>query len=157
MGARTASLAFALALAGTIAADAQAPRPQEAPAGPAPAQATAPAPAAPAQAPAQPPPKPFTLEVAVDVVSVTAVVFDKSGHFVRGLGTKDIALLEDGVPQEVSYFREASSQGDAAERVPLGRARPRHERQHQPEPQLPQGGGPQLRLQARGGWTRRSS
>ncbi len=119
MGARTASLAFALALAGTIAADAQAPRPQEAPAGPAPAQAAAPAPAAPAQAPAQPPPKPFTLEVAVDVVSVTAVVFDKSGHFVRGLGTKDITLLEDGVPQEVSYFREASSQGDASERVPL--------------------------------------
>ena len=73
------------------------------------------------QAPAgqQPPVKPFTLEVEVDVVSVTAVVFDKSGNFVRGLGPKDVELLEGGVKQEVSYFREATSQGDAAERVPL--------------------------------------
>jgi VWFA-related protein len=74
-----------------------------------------------AQAPAdqQPPVKPFTLEVNVDVVSVTAVVFDKSGKPVRGLGPKDVALFENGVRQEVSYFREASSQGDAAEHVPL--------------------------------------
>jgi Ca-activated chloride channel family protein len=74
-----------------------------------------------AQAPAdqQPPAKPFTLEVEVDVVSVTAVVFDKSGKFVRGLGPGDVALLENGVRQDVSYFREASSQGDASERVPL--------------------------------------
>jgi len=73
----------------------------------------------PAQAPAptQTPLKPFTVEVDVDVVSVTAVVFDKSGHFVRGLGPKDVTLLEDGVGQEVSYFREASSA--AEERVPL--------------------------------------
>jgi Ca-activated chloride channel family protein len=75
-----------------------------------------------AQAPAQAPkpaatPKPFTLEVDVDVVSVTAVVFDKAGRFVRGLGPKDVRLFEDGVPQEVSYFREASSEG--GERVPL--------------------------------------
>jgi VWFA-related protein len=74
-----------------------------------------------AQAPPEqkPPPKPFTLEVEVDVVSVTAVVFDKSGKPVRGLGTKDVELFEDGVRQEVSYFREASSLGDAGERVPL--------------------------------------
>jgi VWFA-related protein len=73
-----------------------------------------------APAAAQPPPsapKPFTLEVDVNVVSVTAVVFDKSGHFIRGLGPKDVQLLEDGVRQEVSYFREASSA--AEERVPL--------------------------------------
>ena len=63
--------------------------------------------------------KPFTLEVDVDVVSVTAVVFDKSGKPVRGLGPKDVALLENGVKQDVSYFREASSQGDPSERVPL--------------------------------------
>jgi VWFA-related protein len=70
--------------------------------------------------PAQPPPpKPFTLEVEVDVVSVTAVVFDKSGKPVRGLGTKDVELFENGVKQEVSYFREASSLGDEADRVPL--------------------------------------
>jgi VWFA-related protein len=77
------------------------------------------APAAAQAPPAQAPVKPFTLEVAVDVVSVTAVVFDKSGNFVRGLGPKDVELLESGVKQEVSYFREASSQGDLAERVPL--------------------------------------
>jgi VWFA-related protein len=75
--------------------------------------------AAGAQPPPPSPPKPFTLEVDVDVVSVTAVVFDKSGRPVRGLGPKDVELLEGGVRQEVSYFREASSQGDAAERVPL--------------------------------------
>jgi VWFA-related protein len=75
---------------------------------------------APGQAPAQAPPvKPFTLEVEVDVVSVTTVVFDKSGKFVRGLGPNDVELLENGVRQEVSYFREASSQGDPSERVPL--------------------------------------
>lgn len=61
--------------------------------------------------------KPFTLEVEVDVVSVTAVVFDKAGNFVRDLGTDDIQLYEDGVPQDVDYFREASS--DEGERVPL--------------------------------------
>lgn len=69
--------------------------------------------------PAQVVPKPFTLEVDVDVVSVTAVVFDKAGRPVRGLGTKDVELLENGVKQEVSYFREASSLGDPSERVPL--------------------------------------
>jgi VWFA-related protein len=67
----------------------------------------------------QQPVKPFTVEVDVDVVSVTAVVFDKSGKPVRGLGPKDIELLEGGVKQDVSYFREASSQGDPSERVPL--------------------------------------
>jgi VWFA-related protein len=61
--------------------------------------------------------KPFVLEVEVDVVSVTAVVFDKKGRFIRDLGTEDVQLYEDGVPQEVDYFREASS--DEAERVPL--------------------------------------
>jgi VWFA-related protein len=120
MASRAASLALALALAAAASASGQAPRPQEAPPGPAPATATPAAPApAPAQAPSQAPPKPFTLEVNVDVVSVTAVVFDKAGHFVRGHGTKDVELLEDGVPQELSYFREASSQGDPSERVPL--------------------------------------
>ncbi len=88
----------------------QAPVPQAAA-----SQAAAQPPASPA--PAQP--KPFTLEVGVDVVSVTAVVFDKAGKIVHGLGPKDVVLLEDGVKQDVSYFREASSQGDPAQRVPL--------------------------------------
>jgi VWFA-related protein len=77
-----------------------------------------------AQAPpaAQPPPPkatppPFTLEVEVNVVSVTAVIFDKAGRFVKGLGPADVELYEDGVRQEVSYFREAAGEGE--ERIPL--------------------------------------
>jgi hypothetical protein len=62
----------------------------------------------PAKPPTQPAPKPFTLEVAVDVVSVTAVVFDKAGKFVRGLGTKDVSLLEDDVAEEGWSLRRAS-------------------------------------------------
>jgi len=77
--------------------------------------------AAPAQAPSPPSPapsvRPFTLEVDVDVVSVTAVVHDKAGRFVRGLGPKDIEVYEDGVRQDVSYFREVS--GPGAEKIPL--------------------------------------
>jgi VWFA-related protein len=57
------------------------------------------------------------LEVDVNVVSVTAVIFDKGGRFVKGLGTKDVELYEDGVKQEVTYFREASGQGEA--KIPL--------------------------------------
>jgi Ca-activated chloride channel family protein len=72
---------------------------------------------APVDAQAPPQVKPFTLEVEVDVVSVTAVVFDKKGRFIRGLGPEDVELYEDGVRQDVDYFREASS--DEAERVPL--------------------------------------
>ena len=96
-------------------------RAQQPPAAPAQAKPTpTPTPQAPGQpAPTPPVIKPFTLEVTVDVVSVTAVVFDKAGRPVRGLGTKDVQLFENGVKQEVSYFREASSLGDPSERVPL--------------------------------------
>ena len=68
-----------------------------------------------AQAPAEQ--KPFVLEADIDVVSVTAVVFDKAGRFVRGLGPGDVELLEDGVPQQISVFREAKGKGD--EEIPL--------------------------------------
>jgi Ca-activated chloride channel homolog len=63
-------------------------------------------------------PPPIVLEVDVDVVSVTAVVHDSAGRFVGGLGPKDVELFEDNVPQEVTYFREASADlpGD---RIPL--------------------------------------
>lgn len=74
-----------------------------------------------AQTPAAPPasaPPPLTIETAVEVVSVTALVFDKSGAIVRGLGTRDVELLEDGVRQELTYFREAAG-GAPDERVPL--------------------------------------
>jgi len=82
-------------------------------AAPSSAQAPSPAPS-PSASPA---PKPFTFEVDVNVVSLTVVVSDKQGHFVRGLGTADVEVLEDGVPQQVSYFREAG--GSDADRIPL--------------------------------------
>jgi len=72
----------------------------------------APSPSTPAPAT----PRPFQFEMEVDLVSVTVVVFDKAGHFIHGLGPKDIEVLEDGVRQEVSYFQEAS--GSEA-RIPL--------------------------------------
>jgi Ca-activated chloride channel family protein len=71
-----------------------------------------------AQAPAPTPtPPPFTLEVDVDVVSLAVVVHDKAGRFVSGLGPKDIEVLEDRVPQEVSYFRQAG--GTGPDKIPL--------------------------------------
>ena len=72
-----------------------------------------------AAATARAPQEPLTIAVDVNVVSVTAVVFDKKGQHVRGLGASDVELLEDGVPQQVSYFKEASGVGDPAARVPL--------------------------------------
>jgi VWFA-related protein len=62
-------------------------------------------------------PKPFTFESAVEVVSVTAVVHDKAGRFIHGLGPSDVEVYEDGVRQDVTYFREAS--GSSAEKIPL--------------------------------------
>lgn len=64
-----------------------------------------------------PTPRPFTLEVDVDVVSVTAVVHDKAGRFIPGLGPKDVEVYEDGVRQEVSFFREAAGSGE--DKIPL--------------------------------------
>jgi VWFA-related protein len=66
-------------------------------------------------APVQTPP-PLVLEVEIEMVSVTAVIFDKAGRFVKGLTEKDVDLLEDGVRQELTYFREARG-GD--EKIPL--------------------------------------
>jgi VWFA-related protein len=63
-----------------------------------------------------PTPRPFTLEVETTVVSVTAVVQDKNGTFIRGLGPADVVVTEDGVKQEVAFFREASAPG---EKIPL--------------------------------------
>ena len=63
------------------------------------------------------PPKPFTFESAVEVVSLTAVVHDKGGRFIHGLGPSDVEVYEDGVRQDVTYFREAS--GSSGEKIPL--------------------------------------
>ena len=75
------------------------------------------APAGPALSQAPPPPLPFTFESTVEMVSVTAVVHDKGGRFIRGLGPKDIDVFEDGVRQDVTYFREANDA--TAEKIPL--------------------------------------
>lgn len=75
-------------------------------------------PGAGAAAPQAPPPtpRPFTLEVETNIVSVTAVVQDKNGAFIRGLGPNDIVVTEDGVKQDVAFFREATGPGD---KIPL--------------------------------------
>ena len=62
-------------------------------------------------------PRIFSFESAVDMVSLTAVVHDKGGRFIRGLGPKDIDVFEDGVRQDVTYFREANDA--TAEKIPL--------------------------------------
>jgi Ca-activated chloride channel homolog len=62
-------------------------------------------------------PRIFTFESAVEMVSLTAVVHDKGGRFIGGLGPKDIDVFEDGVRQEVTYFREATDK--SAEKIPL--------------------------------------
>jgi Ca-activated chloride channel family protein len=54
---------------------------------------------------------PETFGVDLDVVSVTAVIHDKAGNAVRGLGPGDVELFEDGVPQTLSYFQEAGGPG----------------------------------------------
>lgn len=68
-----------------------------------------------AQSPAGSPP-PFTVEVEVNVVSLTVVVHDKAGRFLHGLTPADVTVLEDGVPQQVGYFREATGGPD---KIPL--------------------------------------
>ena len=71
------------------------------------------APSAPAQDPQQRPP--IIIGAEVEVVSVPVIVHDKAGRFVAGLKKEDIQILEDGVPQEITYL--ASSTGE--DRIPL--------------------------------------
>ena len=64
-------------------------------------------------APASPSPSPsppLRLDVDVGVVSLTAVVQDKAGRYVKGLGPRDVEILEDGVRQDIVYFREAGKE-----------------------------------------------
>jgi VWFA-related protein len=70
----------------------------------------------PTQTPSPQTPPPLVLEVEVEIVSVTAVIFDRAGHFVKGLKPQDVELLEDGVKQDLTYFKEAAG-GD--EKIPL--------------------------------------
>jgi Ca-activated chloride channel family protein len=58
---------------------------------------------------------PLVVGAEVEVVSVPVLIFDKGGRFVADLKKSEIQILEDGVPQEITYL--ASSTG--ADRIPL--------------------------------------
>ncbi|MEO5762591.1 MAG: VWA domain-containing protein [Vicinamibacteria bacterium] len=58
---------------------------------------------------------PIIIGAEVQVVSVPVLVFDKAGRFIPDLKKEDITLLEDGVPQEITYL--ANSTGE--DRIPL--------------------------------------
>jgi VWFA-related protein len=63
-----------------------------------------------AQTKPQPPPEPPVEEgrlqfaVSVETVTLDVVVVDKKGRFIPGLGRESFEVLEDGLPQEVSFF-----------------------------------------------------
>ncbi len=62
-----------------------------------------------AQTPPQPPEPPrdetrLQFAVSVETVTLDVVVVDKKGRFVPGLTRDSFEVLEDGVPQEVSFF-----------------------------------------------------
>jgi hypothetical protein len=65
-----------------------------------------------AQQPTPPSPEPgFRFKSGVELINVTASVFDASGRFVPGLQREDFIVYEDDQPQSVSHF--------TAERVPV--------------------------------------
>jgi VWFA-related protein len=64
---------------------------------------------------AQDPQPPLVIGAEVEVVSVPVLVFDKAGRFVPDLRKQEIQILEDGVPQDITYL--ASSTGH--DRIPL--------------------------------------
>ena len=47
-----------------------------------------------------------TISKTVNVVSLLATVHDKDGQVVKNLTKEDFVLLEDGVPQKITYFSE---------------------------------------------------
>src|SRR5687767_10375313 len=50
----------------------------------------------------------------VDLVALNVAVIDGHGQFVSGLSASDFAVLEDGVPQEISFFSAAAVPMDLA-------------------------------------------
>jgi VWFA-related protein len=58
---------------------------------------------------AQVPPKRF--EVRTDLVMIDAVVTDRQGHPVPGLGRDDFFVFEEGVPQEITAFEAVDRAG----------------------------------------------
>ena len=61
---------------------------------------------------------PLIIGAEVEIVSVPVLVFDKGGRFVPDLKKSDIQILEDGVPQDITYL--SSSTGE--DRIPLSLA-----------------------------------
>jgi Ca-activated chloride channel family protein len=51
----------------------------------------------------------FRLQVAVELVNVTATVLDPGGEYVRDLTEEDFTVYEDGVPQEIAFFSHDQS------------------------------------------------
>ena len=70
-------------------------------------------PSAPPQEAQQRPP--IIIGAEIEVVSVPVIVHDKAGRFIADLKREDIQILEDGVPQEITYL--ANSTGE--DRIPL--------------------------------------
>ena len=66
--------------------------------------------------PQDPQPRPpIVIGAEVEIFSVPVMVYDKAGRFVADLKKNEIQILEDGVPQEITYL--ASSTGE--DRIPL--------------------------------------
>jgi Ca-activated chloride channel family protein len=55
-----------------------------------------------------------TFRSGVDLVSLNVIVTDNRDHFVTGLGQRDFAVFEDGIPQDVSFFAAANVPLDLA-------------------------------------------
>jgi Ca-activated chloride channel family protein len=55
-----------------------------------------------------------TFRSGVDLVALSVVVTDGRDKFVSGLSAEDFAILEDGVPQQVSFFSAAAVSMDLA-------------------------------------------
>lgn len=66
-------------------------------------------------APAQ---EPAVFRGGVDEIVVDLVVRDKRGRLVRGLGRHQVTVLEDGVPQEITAFREVQGAAPAEASAP---------------------------------------
>lgn len=76
--------------------------------------AAAPGDAAQPPAPATTPP-PLVIGAEVQVVSVPVLAFDRAGRFIADLRKEELTVLEDGVPQEITYL----GRGSGEDRIPL--------------------------------------
>jgi len=66
--------------------------------------------------PQDPQPRPpIIIGAEVEVVSVPVLVYDKAGRFVSDLKKEDIQILEDGIPQEITFL----TRGTGEDRIPL--------------------------------------